>query len=180
VERRRVEQDICLVIGAGDGLGMAVARAFSAQGMAVALTRRARNLSQLEASAQTIRDAGGVAHAFGMDARVEGEIVDLFARVERDIGPIAVCVFNIGANVRHPITDTTAQVYSKVWEMAAFSGFLAGREAARVMTPRGRGTIIFTGATASPRLREPNMRLGRWRKAWRGNWGLRAFMSRIP
>jgi NAD(P)-dependent dehydrogenase (short-subunit alcohol dehydrogenase family) len=143
-----------LVIGAGDGLGMAVARAFSAEGMAVALTRRARNLAQLEASAQAIRDAGAKAYAFGMDARVEGEIADLFARVEREIGPIAVCVFNVGANVRFGIADTTAQVYSKVWEMAAFAGFLSGREAARVMTPRGRGTIIFTGATASLRGRD--------------------------
>ena len=147
-------KEVCLVIGAGDGLGMAVARAFSSEGMAVCLTRRGRNLAQLEASAQTIRDAGGEAHAFGMDARVEAEIVDLFARVERDIGPIAVCIFNIGANVRHPIAETTAQVYSKVWEMAAFAGFLSGREAARVMTPRGRGTIIFTGATASLRGRD--------------------------
>jgi NAD(P)-dependent dehydrogenase (short-subunit alcohol dehydrogenase family) len=60
-------------------------------------------------------------------------------------------VFNIGANVRFGIVETTAQVYRKVWEMAAFAGFLAGREAARVMRPRGRGTILFTGATASVR-----------------------------
>ena len=60
-------------------------------------------------------------------------------------------VFNIGANVRFPVTETTAQVYRKVWEMAAFAGFLAGREAAKHMLKRGRGTIIFTGATASMR-----------------------------
>jgi NAD(P)-dependent dehydrogenase (short-subunit alcohol dehydrogenase family) len=67
---------------------------------------------------------------------------------------VEVCVFNIGANVRFPIAETTSRVFSKVWEMACFSGFLAGREAARRMTPRGRGTIIFTGATASVRGRE--------------------------
>jgi NAD(P)-dependent dehydrogenase (short-subunit alcohol dehydrogenase family) len=60
-------------------------------------------------------------------------------------------VFNIGANVRFPAVETTSRVFTKVWEMAAYSGFLAGREAARVMTPRGHGTILFTGATASVR-----------------------------
>jgi NAD(P)-dependent dehydrogenase (short-subunit alcohol dehydrogenase family) len=56
--------------------------------------------------------------------------------------------------VRFPITETTARVYFKVWEMACFGGFLMGRECAKVMLPRGRGTILFTGATASLRGRE--------------------------
>jgi NAD(P)-dependent dehydrogenase (short-subunit alcohol dehydrogenase family) len=60
-------------------------------------------------------------------------------------------VFNIGANVNFAIRDTTARVYRKVWEMACFAGFLTAREAARTMTPRGRGTIVFTGASASLR-----------------------------
>ena len=63
-------------------------------------------------------------------------------------------MFNIGANVRFSITETTARVYFKVWEMACFAGFLMGREVAKVMLPRGRGTILFTGATASLRGRE--------------------------
>ncbi len=71
--------------------------------------------------------------------------------VERTIGPIEVFVFNIGANVRFSVVETTAQVYSKVWEMAALAGFLASREAARVMVPRGQGAMLFTGATASVR-----------------------------
>ena len=65
-----------------------------------------------------------------------------------------VVIFNIGANVRFGIRETTARVFTKVWEMACFGGFLAGREAARVMVPRGRGTILFTGATASVRGRD--------------------------
>ena len=64
---------------------------------------------------------------------------------------IEVFVFNIGGNVRFDIRDTTARVYRKVWEMAAFAGFLTAREAAKAMVPRGRGTILFTGATASLR-----------------------------
>jgi len=139
------------VIGAGDGVGAAVAQAFARQGMQVCITRRPRNLPQLEELAGRIRQDGGTAHAYGVDARDEAEMEALFDRIEADIGELDVVVFNIGANVWFPITETTSRVYTKVWEMAAFAGFLAGREAARVMSPRGRGTIIFTGATASLR-----------------------------
>ena len=140
-----------LIIGAGDGLGAALAKAFAAEGLTVCMTRRARHLDRLEALAAEIAKSGGKAHAFGVDARIEDEMTDLFANTEKDIGPLDVVVFNVGANVWFPIAETTARVYRKVWEMAAFAGFLAGREAARVMTPRGQGTIIFTGATASLR-----------------------------
>jgi NAD(P)-dependent dehydrogenase (short-subunit alcohol dehydrogenase family) len=141
----------CLVVGAGDGVGSAVARVFARDGFAACLTRRPRHAAQLQALADSIQADGGTAHAFPVDARVEADMVGLVDRIEAEIGPLEVAVFNIGANVRFPITETTTQVYTKVWEMAAFSGFLLGREAARVMTPRGRGTIIFTGATASLR-----------------------------
>lgn len=141
----------CLIVGAGDGVGSAIARAFAREGLAVCVTRRPRHLDKLESLVAAIREDGGQAHAFGVDARDEAEMIALIDRIEAEIGPLAVVVFNIGANVRFPITETTAQVYSKVWEMAALAGFFAGREAARVMTPRGEGTILFTGATASTR-----------------------------
>ena len=147
-------KEVCLVIGAGEGAGAGIARAFAAEGMAVCMTRRARSLDQLEALAKAIRSTGGEAHAFGVDARSEEETIELFATIERDIGPISVVVFNIGANVQFGIRETTTRVFTKVWEMACLAGFLAGREAARVMVPRGKGTIIFTGATASIRGRE--------------------------
>ncbi len=142
---------VCVVIGAGDGLGASVARAFARENLAAVVTRRPRHVEQLETLAASIRADGGEAHAIGLDARNEADVVAFFDTVERTIGPVEVLVFNIGANVRFAVTETTAQVYSKVWEMAAFAGFLAGREAARVMVPRGRGTMLFTGATASLR-----------------------------
>jgi NAD(P)-dependent dehydrogenase (short-subunit alcohol dehydrogenase family) len=145
---------VCLVIGAGDGLGGAIARAFAAAGLSVCVTRRDRNLDQLESLVASIQQAGGKAYAFPIDARDENAMVALFDTIEADIGPIEVVAFNIGANVRFDIVEASARVYQKVWEMAAFAGFIAGREAARVMVPRGRGTIIFTGATASQRGRE--------------------------
>jgi NAD(P)-dependent dehydrogenase (short-subunit alcohol dehydrogenase family) len=141
-----------IVLGAGDALGGAIARRFAREGYAAVIVRR--HADQLEPLAAAIREAGGEAHPFGLDARKEDDMVGLFERVEAEIAPVEVCVFNIGANVRFPIAETTSRVFMKVWEMACFSGFLAGREAARRMTPRGRGTILFTGATASVRGRE--------------------------
>lgn len=144
----------CLVVGVGEGVGGAIAKAFADEGYAVCMTRRARNLDQLDSLADEIRAAGGAAHAFGVDAREEDEVIALFDRIEAEVGPLEVVVFNIGANVRFGIVETTSRVFTKVWEMACFAGFLAGREAVRVMGPRGRGTILFTGATASIRGRD--------------------------
>src|SRR4030095_9793271 len=89
--------------------------------------------------------------AFSVDARQEAEVQQLFAKVEQEIGPIEVCLFNAGSNVNKPLVETTEKLFFKAWELACYAGFLVGREAARVMTPRGRGTILFTGATASLR-----------------------------
>ncbi len=143
------EREAALVIGAGDATGGAIARRFARAGYTVCLTRR--TAAKLEPLVRQIEQDGGVAHAFGSDARREDEVAALFAAIERDIGEIAVLIFNVGGNVRFPIRETTLRVYTKVWEMCALAGFLNGREAARVMVPRGRGTIIFTGATASVR-----------------------------
>lgn len=140
-----------VIIGAGDATGGAIARAFAAEGLTACVNRRARNADQLEALAQSIRDEGHQARAFPGDARVEEEMVALFETVEAEVGPVEVAVFNIGANVNFPIVETTVRVYQKVWEMACLGGFLMGREAAKHMSPRGRGTILFTGATASLR-----------------------------
>ena len=141
-----------LVIGAGDATGGAVARRFAREGYIACVTRRTAD--KLEPLVARIQQEGGVAYAFGSDARNEDEMVALIIKIERDIAPIEVAVFNIGANVRFSITETTSRVYQKVWEMACFGGFLMGREVTKVMLTRGRGTIIFTGATASLRGRE--------------------------
>lgn len=141
-----------LVIGAGDATGSAIAKRFAREGYIACVTRRSAD--KLEPLVQEIRDAGGQAHGFGSDARKEDEMVSLIEHIESQIAPIEVAVFNIGANVRFGITETTARVYFKVWEMACFAGFLMGRETAKRMLPRGRGTIFFTGATASLRGRE--------------------------
>ena len=142
-------RQVALVIGAGDALGGAIARRFAKEGLVACVVRR--NGDKLAPLVDAIRSAGGAAEAFGIDARKEEQMTELVQRVERDLGPIEVAVFNICANVRFPIRETTARVYFKVWEMGCFAGFLMGREVAKVMVPRQRGTILFTGATASVR-----------------------------
>lgn len=140
---------VALIVGAGDYIGRAVAEKFAAEGYEVCMARRPRNLDKLEAIAQQIRANGGKAHALGVDARDEAEVKEMFARIERDIGPLDFVLFNVGGNVRFALHETTERVFRKVWQMCAYAGFLAGREAAAYMVPRGTGSIFFTGATAS-------------------------------
>ncbi len=144
-----MSRPVALVIGAGDALGGAIAKRFAREGLVACIVRRKREA--LEPLAAAIAAEGGTALAYGVDARKEEQMAALVAEIERDIGPIEVAVFNIGANVRFGIRETTSRVYFKVWEMGCFAGFLMGREAAKVMAPRGRGSILFTGATASMR-----------------------------
>lgn len=123
---------IALIGGAGEGLGAALGRRFERAGYEVVLASRSR-------------DSLGKA-----DLREEAQVNELFERVEKR-GPVEVAIFNAGANFRASILDTPAQMFEKVWRLGCYAGFLFGREAARRMIPRGKGTILFTGATASVR-----------------------------
>lgn len=137
-----------VVIGAGDFIGSAIAKRFAAEGYIVFVGRR--SLDKLEPLKQEIEAAGGRVVARALDARDEDQIIDFVAEAEA-MAPLEVCIFNIGANVQFPLVETTARVFRKVWEMACFAGFLAGREAAKHMLARGKGSIFFTGATAGLR-----------------------------
>ncbi len=136
------------IVGAGDYIGGAIAKKFAAEGYTIFAGRRtADKLAPLKAE---IEAAGGACIARGLDARKEDDVAAFMA--EADVhAPLEVAIFNVGANVNFPILDTTERVFRKVWEMACYSGFLAGREAARHMLARGQGSIFFTGATASLR-----------------------------
>jgi short-subunit dehydrogenase len=140
---------VALVIGAGDSTGGAIAKRFAAGGYTTCVTRR--DADKLQPLLQAIRAAGGQAHGFGSDARKEEDVIALVEQIEHDVGAIEVLVFNIGANVPCSILDETARKYFKIWEMACFAGFLNGREVAKRMVQRQRGTILFTGATAGLR-----------------------------
>ena len=134
------------VIGAGDYIGAEIAKKFAGEGFTVFAGRR--NGEKLAPLVAEIEKADGKVVARSLDARKEDEITAFLADADKH-APLEVCIFNIGANVNFPILDTTERVFRKVWEMACYSGFLAGREAARLMLPRGQGNIFFTGATAS-------------------------------
>ena len=136
------------VIGAGDYIGAEIAKKFAAQGFTVFAGRR--NGDKLAPLVAEIEKNDGKIFARSLDARKEEEVVSFLSDADKH-APLEVCIFNIGANVNFPIVDTTERVFRKVWEMACYSGFLAGREAARLMLPRGKGNIFFTGATASLR-----------------------------
>ncbi len=136
------------IIGAGDFIGAAIARRFAAGGYSVFIGRR--NADKLEPLAAEITASGGRCRGLALDARKEESVTAFLAEADRT-APLEVCIFNVGANVNFPILDTTERVFRKVWEMACYGGFLAGREAARLMLARGGGSILFTGATASLR-----------------------------
>jgi len=136
------------VIGAGDFIGSAIARKFAAEGYTVFAGRRTAD--KLAALRKDIESGGGTCVARALDARKEEDVTTFLKEADAH-APLEVCVFNPGANVNFPLLETTERVFRKVWEMACYGGFLTGREAARLMLPRGRGTILFTGATASLR-----------------------------
>ena len=142
------KRGVAILVGAGDAIGAAVARRFAEGGYTVCICRR--DAAKSQALVDELKAAGprGI-HAFSVDARQEAEVQKLFAEVEKNIGPIEVCLFNAGSNVNKPLLETTEKLFFKAWELACYGGFLVGREAARYMLPRGRGTIFFTGATAS-------------------------------
>src|SRR4029077_779598 len=140
---------VALLVGAGDAIGAAVARRFAAGGYSVCVARRDAEKSR--SVVQDIVESGGTARAVGTDVRNEEAVHALFAQVEAELGAVEVCLFNAGANVKSPLIETGAKLFLRAWELACYSGFLTGREAARYMVPRGRGTILFTGATASVR-----------------------------
>ncbi|MFT5172669.1 MAG: NAD(P)-dependent dehydrogenase (short-subunit alcohol dehydrogenase family) [Gammaproteobacteria bacterium] len=152
-EKTRIDmldkQPVALVVGAGDAIGAAFARRFASGGYTVIMARRhpERAAALLEETAAR----GLIVKCVALDTRHEGEVQALFETVERDIGPIEVCLYNAGANANFSILETTSEMYRKVWELGCFGGFLTGREAARRMVTRGRGSIFFTGATASVR-----------------------------
>ncbi|HBQ22386.1 MAG: SDR family NAD(P)-dependent oxidoreductase [SAR116 cluster bacterium] len=140
---------ICLIIGAGDYIGAAIAKRFAKGGFHVVLGRRRGDL--LAPLIAKIEAAGGTAQGFTWDARKEETAKEMFAHVENVIGPIEICIFNVGGNVKFPILETTERIFRKVWEMCAYGAFLSGREAAKYMVTRQKGSIFFTGATASVR-----------------------------
>jgi NAD(P)-dependent dehydrogenase (short-subunit alcohol dehydrogenase family) len=140
---------VAVIAGVGEGLGFSLGRRFAQAGYNVALA--ARTADRLARLTGEIQKAGHKAFAVPTDMREEQEVLALFDALESEHGPVEVAVYNAGANFRASILETPADMFEKIWRLGCYAGFLFGREAARRMSPRGKGTILFTGATASVR-----------------------------
>ncbi len=141
------ENGVALIVGVGPGLGAALGRRFASAGMKVALA--SRDAAHLDPIVGQVAASGGAAHAYAADATDEAQVARCFEAVENELGPLDVAVYNASARARKSILELTRGEVEEAWRGACLGGFLVGREAARRMTPRGRGTILFTGATAS-------------------------------
>src|SRR5437870_3285638 len=131
-----------LIVGAGSGLSASLARLFAGEGMRVALAaRNAQKLAPLCAATG--------ARAFACDAVDPAQVARLFAEVESAIGMPEVVVYNASARARGPVAELVPAEVERAIMVSAYGGFLVGREAASRMLPKGRGAILFTGASAS-------------------------------
>lgn len=139
-----------IVIGVGPerGLGGTLCRRFAKAGLHVVVA--GRTAEKIEGVARGIRDGGGDATAVVADATSEGDVIELFRRAEA-IAPVDLAIYNAGNNMPGRLVEMEAEFFERCWRIGCFGGFLFGREAARVMEPRGRGTLLFTGASASLR-----------------------------
>ena len=135
-----------IVAGVGPGLGLAVAKRFAAAGARVAMLARRPEALQGFAAADPER-----LKPYACDLTDPAAVTATFAAVAADLGVPDCVVFNAGAFVRAPIAEIAPADFERCWRVGAFSGFLVGQAAAKAMLPRGRGTILFTGATASLR-----------------------------
>lgn len=140
---------VALAIGAGDGIGAAFARKFARSGYHVVTARR--DASKSTELMETLATEGHDMQAVSLDARDPDQVAALFNKIEQEIGEIDVVLFNAGSNSPFPFVETDPKIFRKIWELACFGGFLTLREAAARMVPRGRGTILVTGASASLR-----------------------------
>ena len=141
------EGGVAVIVGAGPGLGASLARRFAREGMSVAVAARRRD--RLEPLAEELGGLGGSGVAFACDATDEVDVRGLFAGVRQDLGEPDLVVFNASGRVRKAIAEIETAEFEQAWRNTCLGGFLVGREAAKIMAARGRGTILFTGATAS-------------------------------
>lgn len=142
---------VCLVIGAGAGIGGTVGKRFAREGYHAVLCRRS-DAAGLAALVEDIERAGGTASGFLMNAVAENAIEERVAQVEADIGPIDVAIYNLGAQIgNRALGDTSAKAFEMGWRLGTFGLFRLAKSVCPPMLERGRGTLIVTSATAAMR-----------------------------
>src|SRR5882757_3938068 len=142
------EKAVAAVVGVGAGLGAALATRFAA-GYKVALIARSGEL--IGKVADEIAFADGVALPVQSDATIEAEIAAAHERIERELGPLGVLIYNGGRRPMGRLMETTPQVFEQTWRLHTFGAFLWAREVVPEMLSRHSGSILITGATAGVR-----------------------------
>ena len=144
-------EKVCLVIGAGAGIGGTVGARFAAGGYHAVLSRRS-DAEGLERLVKGIQDAGGKATGRLLNAVEPDSIEALIADVEKTVGPIQTLVFNLGAQIgSRTLPETTLKAFERCWRMATFGLFRAAQAVCPLMAERGGGTILVTASTAAMR-----------------------------
>jgi len=138
-----------VVGGVGEGLGFAVSSRFAEAGHPVVML--ARSAENLEPLSRQIQGQGGTAVGRPIDLRDEEQVVAALQETQNKFGRIDAAIYNAGAQHRKPMLEISGSTFEKVWRLGCFGAFVFGREAVRHMLPAGRGTVLFTGATASMR-----------------------------
>ncbi|MDD9891051.1 MAG: SDR family NAD(P)-dependent oxidoreductase [Gammaproteobacteria bacterium] len=142
---------VCLVMGAGAGIGGTVGKRFAKEGYHAVLCRRSDEAG-LQKLVGEIQDAGGEATGFLLNAVKEDSLEEKVAQVEKEIGPIEVVIFNLGAQVgNRSLEETTYKVFELGWRMATFALFRIASAVCPLMEERGKGTILVTSSTAAVR-----------------------------
>ncbi len=142
---------VCLVIGAGAGIGGTVGATFAKAGYHAVLCRRS-DAQGLDAIVDGIKAAGGKASGQLLNAAEEGTIEDLIAHTEQNVGPIEVVVYNLGAQIgNRPLEDTSHKAFELGWRLATLGLFRVAKAVCPLMEKRGKGTLLVTSATAAVR-----------------------------
>jgi NAD(P)-dependent dehydrogenase (short-subunit alcohol dehydrogenase family) len=136
-----------IIVGVGSGLGVSLARRLAKSGFSLSLV--ARNREKLLPLVSQVKSLGTNAIAIKADATSESGVKRSFARTEKELGPIRIAIYNAGLRIRKPVVEISSEEFINAWELLCYGGFLVGREAAKYLIPRRKGSIFFTGATAS-------------------------------
>lgn len=148
-----IQSALVLGVGPERGLGAALARRFAAEGLQVFIA--GRSMPKLQSVAAAIAGSGGTAIPVIADATVEADVVGLFETVSQNNGQLEIAAYNVDSNIPAPLLDTDIETFTRLWRQNSLGAFLFGREAVKCMLPWRRGTLFFTGATASLRAKPP-------------------------
>lgn len=142
---------VCLVVGAGAGIGGTVGKKFASEGYHAVLCRRS-DKEGLDKLVGDIKGAGGDATGLLLNAIEDNAIEDMVAHIEANIGPIEVVLFNLGAQIGdRKLEDTSYKQFEMGWRLATFALFRLAKSVCPLMEDRGSGTILVTSATAAVR-----------------------------